>query len=103
MEMIKLVITDLDNTIYNWVDSYVLSFNAMVSELQRLSGIDERKLRDGFKAIHRKYRTTEYAFAIEQLDVLPEVKQGISTEQIRERYDSAICAFRRVRNETLDR
>ena len=40
---IELVVADLDNTLYNWVDFYVPSFLAMLREIQRISGgVDER-------------------------------------------------------------
>ncbi|SRR6266404_1800732 len=99
--MIKLIVTDLDNTIYNWVDFYVPAFNAMLKELNHISGISERQLKQAFKRVHQKHKTTEYAFAIEELDVLPEVQQGKPPRYIREKYDVAIEAFRRTRNEKL--
>ena len=85
--MIKLIVTDLDNTIYNWVDFYVPAFNAMLKELNHISGISERQLKQAFKRVHQKHKTTEYAFAIEELDVLPEVQQGKPPRYIREKYD----------------
>lgn len=99
--MIKLVITDLDNTIYNWVDYYVPSFNAMIAELVRLTGLDESALRKSFKRVHQKHGTSEYSFAIEELDVLAESNRGLSTREILERYGPAIQAFRETRRRTL--
>ena len=99
--LIKLVITDLDNTIYNWVDFYVPSFNAMVKELSRLTGIKEEALRASFKKVHRKHRTSEYAFAIQELDVIAETNAGLSVREIIEKYSSAITAFRVMRGKML--
>ena len=99
--MIKVIITDLDNTLYNWVDYYVPSFLAMVTELSRITGIDRETLKASFKRVHEHYKTTEYSFAIEQLDVLAQAHQGLAKAEVLARYDSAIRAFRRVRKDTL--
>ncbi|HEY6329917.1 MAG TPA: HAD family hydrolase [Blastocatellia bacterium] len=99
--MIKLVITDLDNTIYDWVDFYVPSFNAMVRELSVLTGLDEPSLRQSFKRVHQAHRTSEYAFSIEELDVLAEADRGLTTREILAKYATAIDAFRRTRAATL--
>jgi phosphoglycolate phosphatase len=101
MASIKIVITDLDNTIYNWVDFYIPSYLAMVEELTRLTGVPQERLKGSFKRLHERYRTTEYAFAVEMLDVLSPLNAGLSARQICQRYDSAIRAFRRKRKETL--
>lgn len=99
--MIKLVIVDLDNTIYNWVDFYVPSFNAMVKELVQLTGIDEQALRESFKRVHQKHKTAEYAFSIEELDVLSESNAGLTIPEILQKYNPAIKAFRSMRKKTL--
>src|SRR5262249_48928160 len=99
--MIKLVITDLDNTLYNWVDYFVPSFNAMLRELVRLTNLDEDTLRQSFKRVHQRHGTTEYSFAIEELDVLVSENAGLALSEILAKYDPAIKAFRRVRRRTL--
>jgi phosphoglycolate phosphatase len=101
MKKIKLVVTDLDNTIYNWVDFYVPSFLAMIQELSKLTGISQAELKASFKRIHEKYRTTEYTFAIQQLDVLQEINSGLDVKQILRKYEPAIRAFRKTRKKTL--
>lgn len=99
--MIKVIIADLDDTIYNFVDFYVPGFNAMVKELSRLTGIDERALRESFKRVHQKHKTTEYAFSIQELDVLAETNAGLTIPEILHKYKSAIIAFRVTRKKTL--
>ena len=101
--VIKLVIVDLDNTIYNWVDFYVPSFNAMIKELVRLTGIDEHVLRESFKRVHQKHKTAEYTFSIEELDVLSESNAGLTVPEILQKYNPAIKAFRIMRKKTLRR
>lgn len=99
--MIKLIITDLDNTMYNWVDFFVPSFNAMVKELSRLTGIKQDTLRASFKRVYQKHKTSEYAFAIEELDVLADLDRGLSVRERLKKYNSAVQAFRKMRLKTL--
>lgn len=97
----KLLITDLDNTLYDWLAFYVPSFLAMVAEIHRITGIDVDKLKRSFRKIHQAHRTTEYAFSIEELDVLKDVDAGLSILQKLQKYDSAIHTFRIMRKRTL--
>jgi phosphoglycolate phosphatase len=99
--MIKLVITDLDNTLYNWVDYFVPSFKAMLREMVRLTGVDEGALKNSFKRVYERHRTTEYSFAIEELDVLSKENAGLPLRAVLEKYSPAVKAFQQVRRETL--
>jgi len=99
--MIKLVCTDLDNTLYNWVDYYVPSFLAMVNELSRLTGKSSESLKEGFRRVHQRHRTTEYSFAIQEVAVLAEYTRGLSTREVLGRFNSAIMAFRHSRRMLL--
>jgi phosphoglycolate phosphatase-like HAD superfamily hydrolase len=99
--VIRVVVTDLDNTLYDWVAYFVPSFNAMVSELRDATGIDEAELRKSFQRVHQRLGTTEYAFAIQELDVLAERHTTLSWREILDHYRSAVEAFREVRRETL--
>jgi FMN phosphatase YigB (HAD superfamily) len=98
---IKLLITDLDNTLYDWVGFYVPSFLAMVNEIHRVSGVPVETLKAAFKRVHENHGTSEYAFAIEELDVLAQVDAGLSINEKLKKYDSAIHAFRSARRKLL--
>jgi len=58
-------------------------------------------LRESFKRVHQKHKTTEYAFSIQDLDVLAEIDAGLTVSEILRKYDSAIKAFRVTRKKTL--
>jgi phosphoglycolate phosphatase len=95
------LLTDLDNTLYNWVDYYVPCFLAMVAELSRITQIEVGEIKRAFKRVHERHRTSEYSFAIEELDVLTPRDQGLTRRQILSKYDTAINAFRLSRKQTL--
>lgn len=96
--MIKLVICDLDNTLYDWVGSFVSAFDAMVAELVQATGHDERELLEAFQRVHQRHGTSEYALAIAELDVLDE---QLTPAQRLQRYEPALAAFRAARRATL--
>jgi FMN phosphatase YigB (HAD superfamily) len=96
-----LVITDLDNTLYDWVGFYVPSFLAMVDEIQRLSGVDLPSLIQGFRDVHKRHGTSEYAFALQELEPLRQLHPGATSAELLKRYDSAIHVFRRERQTRL--
>jgi FMN phosphatase YigB (HAD superfamily) len=92
------LITDFDNTLYDWFHVWYQSFSAMLAEIQRISGIDETTLIPEIRAIHQKYHTSEYAFLIEEL---PCLKQAFPNQDLRSVFDEAVHAYRRARKATL--
>lgn len=95
----KLLITDLDNTLYDWVTFFAQSFAAMVEEAARLSGLDKETLLDGFQEVHKRHHNSEYPFAL--LEVEPLRKLYGTPENILSAMDGALHAFNRVRKQTL--
>lgn len=63
----KLLITDLDNTLYDWVTYYAKSFDAMLSTLCQLTGAAKERLQTEFKAVHQYYGSSEHSFAAAEL------------------------------------
>jgi len=66
----KLLISDLDNTLYDWVTFFTASFRSMVSELTVLLQIPESTILDEFKAVHQRYGNSEQTFSILELTSL---------------------------------
>jgi FMN phosphatase YigB (HAD superfamily) len=101
MPPIQVIVFDLDNTLYDWVGFYIPSFLAMVRELSILTGISEAELKASFKKVHERHRSSEYAFGIEELDVLRTDAAVLNTREVFERFGPAIEAFRTTRDRTL--
>lgn len=68
-----MLITDLDNTIYDWVTFFSTSFEAMVKSLSDLLQVDEETLLGEFKQVHQYHGNSEHPFAILEL---PSVKRA---------------------------
>lgn len=98
---IKLIITDLDNTLYDWVTFYSKSFDAMVSIICRETFLDKNSLLLEYRDIHRKYKNSEQPFAT--LD-LPSIQRFFGTKdrgELSHKLKFAFDEFSRVRNDTL--
>ena len=98
MQRVTVVILDLDNTLFDWVEIWCQSFRAMLDELVQHSGIEREILLSDFKAVFTRHATSEYAFAIEELPSLQAKHPGENLAQL---YDPAIHAYRSARKSAL--
>jgi len=65
----RAVVTDLDNTLYPWVDYIVPSLEAMVASLERTTGLPRVRIVQSLKAVYAKYESNEYPFAIQESEI----------------------------------
>ena len=93
-----LIITDLDNTLYNWVDYFAPSFRGMVHALSKKSGVEEDLLIQEFRHVYNRHRSIEYSFSVQELNVFKDK----SSEEIQELIKTAKGAFSRVRGKKLE-
>src|SRR6185503_16625163 len=96
-----LLITDLDNTLYDWEAFFIPSFIAMLDQVEKISGINRDLLESSFRRVYQHHRTTEYAFVLQEADALRLVDAHLTPDQIFAKYDSAVHAFRSERKRTL--
>ena len=97
----KLVVCDLDNTLYDWITYFVTSFYSMVNEVVELTGCNREELLDDFQFIHRKYGDSEHPFSLLETNTIRRLFVGKSDKQIAEELDTALLAFNRSRKKTL--
>ena len=95
---ISVVITDLDNTLFDWFDIWYYPFSAMLDKLVADSGVSREALLREVKAVHEKHGTAEYAFLIEELPLL---RAKHPAENLVEVYAEAIAAYRQVRRQHM--
>lgn len=96
-----LVITDLDNTLYDWVSFYAPSFSAMVKELHELIGVDEETLLAEFKVVHQSYGNSEQPFAILELPSVRRTFGDISRGELAHKLHKPLSAFNDARAQYL--
>ena len=66
MPRYRAVVTDLDNTLYPWVDYIVPSLEAMVASLVTTTGLPRIRIVQALKAVYTHYESNEYPFAIQE-------------------------------------
>ena len=69
MPRYRAVVTDLDNTLYNWVDFIVPSLEAMVVSLQATTGLPRVRIVQSLKAVYARHESNEYPFAIQESEL----------------------------------
>jgi len=95
---VSTVVTDLDNTLYDWFEFWYASFGAMLRVLVDLSGIPEEVLKPEIRTIHQRYGTSEYSALIQEI---PSLQKKFPREDLPKRFDAAIDAYRKARAATL--
>lgn len=66
----RLLITDLDNTLWDWFEAWYQSFSAMLIRLCELSGVEQSILEDQIRRIHQARSTAEYSNLISEVPAL---------------------------------
>jgi FMN phosphatase YigB (HAD superfamily) len=66
---LRAVVTDLDNTLYPWVDYIVPALEAMVDSLVATTGQPRVRVVQSLKAVYAKYQSNEYPFAIQESEL----------------------------------
>lgn len=97
----KLLITDIDNTLYDWFAFFTKSFKAMVIELSYLLNISEEQLLIEFKEIHQRYGCTEQPFAILELPSVKKHFGSLSRLELMHKLDRPLYAFNSTRKKHL--
>ncbi len=95
---IKALFTDLDNTLYNWVDYFAPSFRAMVHALSKAMSISEDTLYENFQEVYAIHGSLEYAYSVQELKVCV----GLAESEIARLVRIARYAFTAVRKTRLE-
>ena len=98
---IKLLVTDLDNTLYDWVTYFTLSVFEMLSVAADILKISEVDLSQDIKKVHQKHHNTEHPFALLETDAVALAFPDLTRKQRAERMDAAFYAFNKSRKQTL--
>lgn len=71
--MIRLVVTDMDNTLYSWTDYIVPAVEAMVDVVCRATHLPRIRVVQSLKAVYTKYESNEYPFALQESSLFAEL------------------------------
>jgi phosphoglycolate phosphatase len=84
-----LLITDLDNTLWDWFEMWYESFAALLAGLSAASGIPASELEPEIRKVHQRRGTTEYSWLIGEVPSLVEAAAGADLNTF---YDEALHA-----------
>jgi phosphoglycolate phosphatase len=93
----KLLITDVDNTLFDWQHFWFETFSALSERAIEIAGVDPARFYAECSVVHQKYGTSEYSQLLEELPCLHE-RFG---SHVLEAMAPAIDAFRRARRQHL--
>jgi len=96
-----LIITDLDNTLYDWVTFYAKSFEAMINELSSLLDFDLESLYKEFKMVHQKYGNSERSYSIFDISSVLEATSSMDKEGKLSYLKESLDAFNMSRDKYL--
>jgi phosphoglycolate phosphatase len=97
----RVLITDLDNTLYDWVTFFAHAFDAMVRELSQILSIERRVLLTEFREIHQRHGSTETPWAALELPSARRKFPHGSTSDLAQHLDPAFKAFSAERKRHL--
>lgn len=97
----RLLVCDLDNTLYDWVGYFVPAFYAMVDESVNLLECDRERLLDDLRTVHRRHRDAEHPFALLETTTVRKKFPNWSRAEIAKALDPAFHAFNSARRQNL--
>lgn len=97
----KLVVTDLDNTLYDWVTYFSHAFYAMVDAAVGELVVDREQLLDELRDVHRLHRNSEHPFALLETAMVRSRFPNATAAELKARLDVAFHAFNSARKERL--
>jgi phosphoglycolate phosphatase len=97
----RLLTTDLDNTLYDWVTYFARSFQAMARALSELISTPQDRLLREFKAVHQRYGNSEQPFAMLELPSVRERFGDLPDERLLDELELPLRAFKDEREHHL--
>ncbi|WP_052519518.1 HAD family hydrolase [Archangium violaceum] len=67
--MIRLVVTDMDGTLYSWIDYIVPAVEALVGSVERSTDWPRIKIVQALKKVYAKYESNEYPFVLQESEI----------------------------------
>ncbi len=92
-----VLITDVDNTLFDWVDVWHASFTSMMETAAKITGVPLDEIYDAARAVHQKHGTSEYAFVLEEIPAF----RNLYGVEVTTKLAPAIDAFRQARRTKL--
>lgn len=99
--MIKLLITDLDDTLYSWIGFFIPAFYNMVDQVAKILGKDKETILEEYKLVHREKGSVEFPYATTYLPSVKENYPMYSQKELLKVLDPAFHCFNSTRKKYL--
>lgn len=99
--MKKLLISDLDDTLYDWIGFFIPSFYAMVDELASITNIEKSLLLTEYKIFHQYYGSVEYPFITLKLPSILKKYKNLNEQELKNVLGEAFHKFNSERKKRL--
>lgn len=99
--MIKLLITDLDDTLYSWIGFFIPAFYGMVDELSLILKKPKQTLIQEYKKINQEKGSVEYPYATLDLPSVKAIYPDKTQKELLTILDPAFHKFNSIRKKTL--
>ena len=99
--MIKLLITDLDDTLYSWIDFFIPAFYGMLDELSLILNKPQNVLVEEYKQIHQEKGSVEYPFATLLLPSVKDAYPDTTKDELLDILNPAFHKFNSIRKHRL--
>lgn len=99
--MIKLFITDLDDTLYSWIDFFVPAFYGMLNELSLILKEPRSSLLQEYQQVHKERGSVEYPFATFLLPSVQAAYPGKTKEELSNILNPVFHRFNSIRKKNL--
>lgn len=92
--VVRLFVTDLDNTLWDWFSIWHESFTVLLQGVSRASGIPIGQLESESREVHRRRGTSEYSMLLAELPSLEALHPGSDPSEV---YEAEIHCMRSAR------
>lgn len=99
--MIKLLITDLDDTLYSWIGFFIPAFYEMVDELASILKKDKEELLKEYKLVHEEKGSVEYPYATAYLPSVQAAYPNCTQKELLKILDPVFHRFNSSRKKNL--
>jgi FMN phosphatase YigB (HAD superfamily) len=98
---IELLVTDLDNTLYDWVGFFAKAFAAMVDVAVEILQVDREQLLNDLQAVHQRHHDSERPWSLAETNIALARWPGRTLAERKQLLDQAFHVFNRVRKQHL--
>ena len=100
--MIKLLVTDLDDTLYSWIGFFIPAFYGMLDELSLILSVPKSDLLDEYQHVHQEKGSVEYPFATLYLPSVKAAYPGKTKEELLNILNPVFHKFNSIRKKKLE-